>query len=36
MLTDTPMNARDVDRAVRETVELLTPHTGADWTAPAG
>ncbi|WP_228718552.1 maleylpyruvate isomerase N-terminal domain-containing protein [Kitasatospora acidiphila] len=36
MLTDTPMNARDVDRAVRETVGLLTPHTGADWTVPAG
>ncbi|MCC9308785.1 DinB family protein [Kitasatospora sp. RB6PN24] len=30
------MDARDVDRAVREAVELLTPHTGADWTVAAG
>jgi hypothetical protein len=36
MLTDAPMGPQDVDRAVREAVELLAPHTGADWSVAAG
>jgi hypothetical protein len=30
------MGALDVDRAVRETVALLAPHAGGDWSLTAG
>lgn len=30
------MDHRDVDKAVAELVKVLGPHTGEDWTVPAG